>query len=564
MKNPRLRQRGSPNELRRGFFDRESTLKYIDQLASLDAITLYGGAGVSADLGAPEWKPLMRGVLQRISNREFSSNTVNDSERTALVARVVDVISTIYPPAFLGSVIREIEARQRSRPNPRDPTSKLRRELRSEIEAQEIPGGFLARSLVLLALASVHKGRKATILTGLYDLNIEDAKDGQFEQEFPQLGEYKLVSRGVTEKMPRPREVPVVHLNGILDATCCEGNDPGFVVGEADFFSRYDNQWNVTRAQRWRSKRLQRALEESASIFIGSSLSDSDVLAALATTKNLDHPRYAVLLRPHLPIGESEGVIAPSWDQGTTGPETQWLRVATHFGTNLIGDRYEHLGVIPIFVDFQHQAPQLLREVALKILFGETCGSYMERLHEWGARWESWAGPNAGRRDQTCQEFWRGNLRMARDSIRSTLPHIETDEKLLIEVWLRDHETRSLFLWANSEGVWLEADSAHSAPIPNETVFQAQATFREGRPTSTPVPHARGHWRWCVSTPIVLIEKPWYHLPVGVVNLLSSQENGALRSTQRDPKLLATVSATLQLVARTLLSVALGEPMGDR
>jgi hypothetical protein len=32
----------------------------------------------------------------------------------------------------------------------------------------------------------------------------------------------------------------------------------------------------------------------------------------------------------------------------------------------------------------------------------------------------------------------------------------------------------------------------------------------------------RGEWRYCWSLPLVLYKKPWYHTPVGVLNVLSN------------------------------------------
>ena len=98
------------------------------------------------------------------------------------------------------------------------------------------------------------------------------------------------------------------------------------------------------------------------------------------------------------------------------------------------------------------------------------------------------------------------------------------DERIQIEVWVRHPDERSLVLWSTSDGLWLNPESADRCYIYKGDDVPVQRAFREGTPVYGPVNPPQGEWRYQLSIPLVLRKHPWHHLPVGVVNILSSKD----------------------------------------
>jgi hypothetical protein len=489
-----------------GFFARKSTDSYIEALASLEAVTLYAGAGVSADVGAPLNDELMPWVLLRLLGDADTDLTDVQHQH------VVSALRKSYSPTYLGSIAREHE---RLRGDVEDPgkRSTFVHHLNTALAAGRNPGGFLARSLGAMAFSfkSAANG-DVTVFTTNYDNKICE-EEKKIRKYFPDLSGYSFKPCQLSSaENPTKREIPLYHLNGDLKAH--EGAPSGpLVIGEADFFGRHGFDLRPqTDDHTRRSELLDSALTQTACLFVGSSLTDPDVLAKLADTKYLQL-RYAFVLAPMLQLRSTEERAE---------------------ALNLIAQRFLHLGIVPIIIDFPHQVPQLLIEVALRLQQGKAYKRHVRRLDDW---WRAWAtkfgfsrtyGKDGGKRDEELQQTWMTELAKVRSKISRkhlNLPSNlrDRDEQIQIEVWLRHPATRSLILWATSEGIWLQANTAHRCLIYEGDDFAAQSAFRQGQAVYGSIDPARGRWRYQISVPLVLHKPPWHHLPVGVVSVLSSK-----------------------------------------
>jgi hypothetical protein len=486
----------------KSFFHRPSTEAYIDQLASLSGVTLYTGGAISTEVHAPLSDTLVAAALKE--RLRHGMNELNGPQRK----RVIDALMRAYPPAHLGSIAREYVREQMDH----DPAEvealeeEAQRvfagEFRDALYAGHDTGGFLALGIGVLAFTLRKQDRDPVrVLTTSYDDKIIEA-EARVKRYFQDLEDFAFDPRPLEEsEEAEAKAVPLYRLNGHVPGG---GGPDALIVGEADALTSHYQD---------RGHRIERALAETACIFVGTELTEPDVISKLVNAPYPEGlPRYALVLPPEFDLawGEERAKVL-----------------------NLAARRFLHLGVVPIQIDFPHQAPQFLIEVALRIQQGkDDYRSYATRLQDW---WDGWAKKFGfangrrgakGRRDRELQEEWMKEL----EKIRSTVArdHLEIaagdDEQIELEVWIRHPDERSLILWSTSDGLWLNSYTADRCYIHKGDDSPVQRSFREGTPVFGKVDPPRGGWRFQLSIPLVLRRHPWHHLPVGVVNILSSKD----------------------------------------
>lgn len=506
-----LYRRLTASDVQEGLWWRVSTKQYIDQLAELETVTIYVGADGPSDVGLPRHSHLFEGLVR---NKLAETN----QGAHATTERVIAAIAAHLPAAHVGSILRELY-----RPGPRtrelsvNAETRLHFDVQTEISHARSGGGFVARSITLLAFTLRAYQRSAEVITGHYDDDIVNAERNRHEY-FPSLQSVSFCDYfdKLPEDEPGPGIVPLLRIHG-------RPGDPSsqsMVVGEADFLAdeHVSADGHVSdHASRYLV--LTRALTRGAVIFVGTSLTDPGVLATLAATRHFHKRRYALLLPP-------EGLTAA----GLTHDE--WA-LAMH----LLSARYLHLGVVPIFADFERQIPQLLREVTLRVVEGDNYVEYGNRLQTWWKRWAPLLGYDlAGdRRDGPDQKLvgrWRARLADLSATIAGPLDLATGAEAIRIEVWLRNHHKRSLFLWAASTSTGTDSESDEVRVIDDGEDDVVQRALRTGQSIHQPV--NQGPWRYCIATNLVLYEHPWNRLAVGIVCVSSSRADGTLSEIAED------------------------------
>lgn len=486
----------------KSFFHRPSTEAYINELASLSGVTLYTGGAISTEVHAPLSDTLVAAALKERLRHGMSE--LNGPQRK----RVINALMRAYPPAHLGSIAREF-VREQIEADLTDvdaleeeAQSVFAREFGDALIAGHDTGGFLALGIGVLALTLRKQGRDPVrVLTTSYDDEITEA-EARVKNYFKDLQDFAFVPRPLEQsEEAEAKSVPLYRLNGHVRGG---GAPDALIVGEADALTGHYED---------RGHRIERALTETACIFVGTELTEPDVLSKLVNSPCPEGlPRYAVILRPDLDL-DSEDEEAKA--------------------LNLAARRFLHLGVVPIMIDFPHQAPQFLIEVALRLQQGEDgYRSYATRLQDWWKAWEKKFGFASGRRraegrrDRELQEEWMKELEKIRHTVARK--HLEIaagdDEQIELEVWIRHPDERSLILWSTSDGLWLNSYTADRCYIHKGDDIPVQRSFREGTPVFGRVDPPRGGWRYQLSIPLVLRRHPWHHLPVGVVNILSSRD----------------------------------------
>lgn len=525
-----------------GFFEHESTASYIHDIAELARdhaapITIYAGAGVSADVGdEPLRSQFMERLLAQLVQKSDLLKETASTERDAVAKRISHAVAQTYTTPYLGSIVRELVRRQANSQNPDDlrtMEADLQHDIRNLLEAGYIPGRFVATAIAACAFAMRRVDANVEVVTSNYDHTLTRAAEHvRTPLYLPEdLTDYRFVVKTNPDEDGKDRppqelsqtEVGVTHLNGSIDSAKTH-----LVIGEGDFFADYGAGLEPEEEySTWRHKLLTDKLERTVCIFVGSTLTDPDVLEHLARTKHRNR-RYALLLRPRFELYHD-----------ANSPETAQLRSIGTFdnyiGRELVAQRFLHLGVVPIIAEHPHHIPQFLREITLKVLQGDAYRPYGSRAKMW---WGYWAksfghkpGPDGppGPRSKNLQEHWQTKpLAEAMKQLRKAFatdkrPQIE-DEHIMLEVWLRNPHQRDLVLWARSDSHWLDAATAHHASLRGEdSGYIAQKTFQQGWSMQEPLHGRRGQWRYYWSMPLVLYQEPWYHLPVGVLNVLSNK-----------------------------------------
>jgi SIR2-like domain len=550
-------------------FRRDGIEHYLDALAATEKLTIFAGAGVSADIGLPLHEDLMPAVLKQIATqlkirgRRLPGIPDDDDlrkERLNAVIKGIQRGSSVY----LGSIAHELAAigAKTAEAGHRRANEWLVRAIEEIIAERTLgtEGGFLARGVAALAFAMVDaKGSAAAqIMTTNYDSTFISEAQEKVHHYFPEFADYTFApimwsTADAADRRPDIRteqllasyeaareskqEVPLYYANGQLE------HGDTIVAAELDFLVQADTDDLDKARQSARETLLLKALEETDSLFVGSSVTDPDMLARLAQTKGNGRMRYALLLAPPTAIrqGDNELTLDPAEAATRAEAEQQLAREFT-------AARFRHLGITPITLDFACQVPQFLREVALKVQTSHrrrTYRSYGDRLANWWQKWHTHLGfpversGEPGPRPLLMQLAWQKMLADVRD--KTITPFLKDNapgkksERIMVEVWLRNPRlrdldnpplqagVRSLFLWASSESLWLAGDTAHWGPVSIKAKdhYVAQEAFREGRTVIKKLEPKRGHWKYCVSMPLILHEEPWYHLPIGVVNVLS-------------------------------------------
>lgn len=542
----------------RPFFSRTRTKLALDSLeqAALETgrLLVYGGAGVTIDRSSLNWRGMVDGLLsQYVLDPTARQDIFEESSILETASLAIEYFRKDY-----GDHYRERIA------------DRLRVMLYMPGDWQ---AGALAANIASLAVELGSQGIGYVVATPNYDDYLAEALSLQLDGPLKiattvaQGTEGGLVtgkataadwldSPGDVEQMYSARNV-IVQLHGLIPRN--SGVNKGAVIppviGELDYFG----------SERYTYKALRALLEGTPALFVGTSLTDRPLLQALADTLPSSSPRFAVV-----PVGlRHEG----------ERDRQRGLRAA-------MLERFQHFGVIPIYVDYYFQIAQFVDELArlsrvrrsdrgpsaavdpgvdsregaigrddaadepfehveleedaaesdddreeIVVSSMEDPGplddvdTYGQRLRQWAQDWSELqeAEPDAEQLTSMLTSF-------ALKEVRSILD-VSSSEITKLELWVRDDPTsfRGLRLYASSVSRHLQEASARRALFSNDSRISAIRAFVAGRPIVASIedgasPNQR--WRTYLSLPIRLKDADGIYgrLPVGALVLASMRE----------------------------------------
>jgi hypothetical protein len=495
-----------------GFWWRPSTRDYIEQLASLPALTIFAGTDGDADVGPPLRRDVMLAMLRDSLNDDPVLAPLEGEDRNAAADHLIEEVrASGAREGYIGSIVRGLYAGRSGGWSDAEVEARLHNVVQLAAHGRAA-GGYVSSAITRLAFSLCASGIPANVISAHYDSDLADAAQAvsKAHEQLQDCTYEPLFNERHTGAI-RAKQVPLTMLN----VPQRNAHRELLMVGEADAVSAASD-----RAARMLL--LEEMFSQSSVLLVGTSLSDPGVLTAVARTRHSEYPRYALLPSPIL---ETVHPRAPIADRN----RPQLLAI--------LASRYRYLGVIPIVVDFRYQIPQLLTEVAKRLVESRRYLHYADRIEDW---WKRWAvsfgyGPegDATAERSDAQVRWHERLRTLRDDMYASFVKTtrSDDEHIMIEVWLRDPrpQSRHLFRWANSEGIWERSQTTPVASL-REVGDIIQKTFREGQTFWQETAHSDlGRWRYCVAMNLVLGGGPWADLPVGVIKVLSTNANGGIQ-----------------------------------
>jgi hypothetical protein len=499
------------HELPTPFFRQRDVKGAIDRLSRVNNLTIFVGAGVGTELGFPGWEKLVRRLLADAiagPRREVWKRHLNEHEAT-----VVDRL--LSEESLLGAATIA-KARLGKR---------FHRSLHHALYGKEWKDGTLlipssvtgpARlaSTTVEAIAAVYAAfvnsggrRSCDIVTTNYDPSLEEALQSVGIEASPWFDDGNPHEKSGIEH-------PIRHLHGYLaDDRTTEGE---VVLTEADYHQEGAEKLS------WQETYLRRRLGESTLLFVGTSLSDPDILSILFRSAEGRDPAVALLVDPSPADGVPD--ILPKPD------------ACARDASELRGERWRSAGVEVLKAAYISQPRQFLWEVAMHKRDPNAI-PYGKRLVRWYQ--EQGEGIRLGIDSESLFElvqdglsnFLTEVLEQVRNLVRDRGHSLPDEEALAIHVWLRstlplqlgpqeDPDLCAMAMIHCSDRAWRSPEAVDTRRIMLPTRRAALMAFCERRV----VEHSfdgSDQWNYVLAAPVVLAED-YSRLPVGAVTLVST------------------------------------------
>ena len=460
-------------ELGLPFFSRDSTKLFIDQLAHVESLSIFPGAGVTIDKTGLSWGALVAQLLEPGRDRQNAETLVR-----ALGAQLAGSVAVQKYIDAHGTALDErgVPAWRRA----------IGGDLRGMLYAKGgLIGGRLSEAIGVLWVQLAKKRYPVSLLTTNFEEYIE-----RDIREAITIWSRDLQNGTPTDKSPAELaaeadaladvelESLVLYLHGIVRE---DGPIQDLVISERDYFER------ATAVQ----QALVPEFGTKNVLIIGSSLTDRPLLNALLESREDAEAR-----------GLKRYAVIPRLDLGALDNSPESASIIRGYTTRL-----RHLGVEGAFVDHYSQVAQLLTEVgvAATLPVGSYKSSrkrYGERLRRW---WEDWfSAIEAPENFKEIQESHHGELVKCLSDVKRRLG--DPNEELRLELWLRwnptDRGNLVLRLWASSYARFSAWEQTRDEAIASESRFASVNALCEGRVLYEQNRDASTRWKSFLAFPL--------------------------------------------------------------
>lgn len=404
----------------------------VSELARAEDLTVVVGAGASMESSLPSWSELIEAVLEQASRQVFRHGTEQEQESWAKGLREAESLlgaAAVVQAAHTVSLDTWIEWA-----------------LYRGLGAAAFPPGPIAGELARLKLK--HRGQ-VELVTVNYDDLLEEAinlEPGDVEAE-PVAKKPRGPARGKRR---------VIHLHGFSGRRSSQGP---LVLSEADY--------QHMTAGAWQEEFMLKALRRGPCLFVGTSLTDLNLLRYLY--RAAERPRHlhaAVFARQAMPKGSSARV-------------TRELEAA-------IGARWRKAQVRPVFVDHYADVAALVQEIRLKN-HKPTVPPLTERAQERiQTILDQIIRTGAGVTDRTfaaAQRHLADNLaRLLRDVRQLSLRQgVDLrDEKVNLGLWLVNPEGTEMTNWATSDRAYTTQATLEPVEVSPDSNWVSVQTYCRG------------------------------------------------------------------------------------
>lgn len=464
-----------------GFFDESDTKEAIRRVADAQRLTIFTGAGIAADLRVPNWSALVSRLLEDLESGTYQ----DDQVCRATVHQAVDFFHQMPAASIVDALYEERFPGHATEKRNEDIARILYAGRNTEHEA--VPEDSLAVYVLRLAVAKRLAGCDVHILTTNYDDVLEQIANHDVTLSDLRLHDTEVYTSWETKDDGLAPGVPISHLHGFIPRT---GPAQSVVFSESEYI-KWD-QYSL-----WRDYLPKRVAGGGLTLFVGASLRDYNIAAMIRRFSKGEV--YALL-----PV---EDEVSHAQQR-----EKPWLPPSARYAAL----RGLHLGVQVLRPDFYGQVCQFLNEAAIPVDL--RVPDYSTRLRKW---WKSWStqehDPQGLNHLTSCSQALR---QFAIDEEQQ----LDRASYVKAEVWVRTNpDSRQLSLYASSQSVILPGRGywPHSATIEHLSRYAAVSAFAARQATEGTVAYrSDGRWTHFLAVPVILPEKPYYELPVGVVILL--------------------------------------------
>lgn len=449
----------------------------IARFAAAPHVTVVVGAGASMEADLPSWPELIERLLQRVARQNPQLEQAMDREDW--------IKRTLERDELLGAgAVVEVMADE-------DLETLLPQALYGETGPSGYEPGPIAHQVAQLRSRF---GNRITILTTNYDDLIERA----------------LLSAGATKRQIKPYvrrrneppagAIPVTHLHGYAGR---DGKPKKLVLTEEHYH-------RMQRGRSWQEEYVTDRLETSLCLFIGTSLTDPNLIRYLYGYRASPRRHAAIFVR-----------------QGDLERATPAVRSAREAA---ISKRWQRCGVEPVFVDHYADAAQLLYEIAHRRASSEEYEPLPTRARRTLELIERVLFATDGSSDRFAERqillsrWLRSHLY---DLLSTALDRGSPpdDERLAVALWLLTPDGTNITGWAHSDRAHQDPATMEAIPIAAGSEWVAVRTVCQGVRVELDRQSAVSRWRFVRGLPLVL-EQPT-RMPIGCLTISSTKPSAA-------------------------------------
>jgi hypothetical protein len=444
-----------------------------ERLATADRLTLIVGAGVSRDAGLPDWGELVRRLLRRAAD---SRSGIDAEGKDAWIAETIEREQYLGAAAVVASL-----------KTPEVLETWITQEVYDGKGSSAWAPGPIAREIAYLVEVFERTPR---ILTLNYDDLLEQAIADRLDDNVRTIA-------AEADDEPADGELCVTHLHGY---TGRDGTFGPLVISE-------DQYARMQQGESWQERSMVDALNNTTCLFLGTSLSDPNLIRYLYS-HNIGDPRHVALF-----------VRQPARDERAVK--------VRRFREDAVSERWKRCGVTAIFVDHYADIAQFVHEVSLQKEEGDNYRPVETRASSWVRDVERTV---LGRDDdddfRTSQQQLSAYIREALQEAVSAAEEAGTDlteETLAVAVWLASDDGAALINWVTSDRAYQQTATITPIPIEEGPKWVAIDTFTRGVPVEDERNVYASRWRYIRGLPLRIDADPLRGVLVGALTITSAK-----------------------------------------